>query len=205
MWELYHNEGWVPKNWCFWTVMLEKTLESPLDCKDIKPINPKGNQALIFIKDWIHWNSLESWSWSSTTLVTWFRVDLSEKILMLGKIEGRSRREWQMTRWLDGITNSMDMSLSELQEMVEDRESWRAADHGVVKSWTQQRDWTTTKWKKVSLINQYRSINPKWNVANGQLSQSVCYHVPRIIFHLCINLLFWGSCAASSLLRSGFL
>ena len=116
MWELDHKEGWVLKNWCFWTVVLENTLESPLDCKEIKPVNPKGNQPLN-----IHWKNW-CWSWSSSTLATWCqRADSLEKTLMLRKIEGRRRREWQRMRWLDSFTDSVDMNLSKLQEIVEDR------------------------------------------------------------------------------------
>ena len=133
------------KNWCFWTVVLEKTLESPLDCKEIQPVNPKENQSWIFIRR----TDVEAEApvfWSPDT-ENW----LIEKTLMLGKIEDRKRRGWQRMRWLDGITDSMGMNLSKLWAFVKDREAWHAVVHWAAKSWTQLTDWTELNVPKMKL------------------------------------------------------
>ena len=137
MWELDHKESWVPKNWCFWTVVLEKTLESPLDCKEIKPVNPKGNQSWIFI------GSIEAEAKAPMLCHLMQRPDSLEKTLMLGNIEGR-RRGQQRMGWLGGITDSINMSLSKFREILKDREAWHAAVHGVERNWTQLNNWATT-------------------------------------------------------------
>ena len=138
MWELDNKKGWALQSWCFQTVVLEKTLESPLNCKEIQPVHPKGNQS---------WISIGRTDAEAETPILWSH---NVKNWLLGK-DHEAGKHWrqekkgrQMMQWLDGFTDSMDMSLSKLQELVMDREAWHAVLHGITMSGTQLRYWTRT-------------------------------------------------------------
>ena len=154
----------MPNNWCFWTVVLEKTLESPLDSKEIQPVHPKGNQSWIFIgRTDVEAETPILWPPDAKNWLIWKHPDA-------GKDWGR-RREWQRMRWLDGITDPMDMSLSKLQELVMNREAWCAAVHGVAKSQTQL--WLN--W----FVDAIFSIRPTFSFLRG---------VQKSILYLCASI-----------------
>ena len=139
MWELNYKESWAQKNWCFWTVVLEKTLESPLDCKEIQPLPPKGNESSVFI------GRTDA---EAETPILW---PPHAKSWLIGK-DPDALRDWgqeekgttedEMAGWNYWLNDLMDMSLGKLRELVMDREAWNAAIHGVAKSQTRLSNWT---------------------------------------------------------------
>ena len=170
MWELDYKESWAPKNWCFWTVVLEKTLESPLGCKEIQPVHPTGDQSWVFIgrtdveaETPVLWPpDVESW--------------LIGKDPAAGKDWGQEEKgmtEDEMVGWHH--LHLMDMALGGLRLLVMDTEAWHAVVHEITKSWTQLSDWTELNWVSLCLV-QKNQVFVWWNLL-------IFFHMIFFLFH----------------------